>query len=288
MTIYIVASGAYCESVTGELPPLKNLLRESIGRPVRRIGRFIQLALIGAGQASAGMPEQAAVYLASSRGDMAATVEVLETMYRHRQVPRPISFINTVSNAACFYVAQCLALKGPSSFVTSHFFPMETALKVALLELETQRINAALVGVVDVVVAPLVDHRQRLRLAASTTLAEASHWLQLLANPGDRPVLATLDWIKHFPDRQALSQFLNQENFFPDCLLAVGQYMDQSEAEEWRSSTGLLPFIEGGNPGYFESQLGQTLCRYITEGEGQLLFLNRDPHGRYMAVFCSK
>ena len=44
----IVATGSYCREVSGELPPLKTLTREATGASVRRIGRFVQLALIGA------------------------------------------------------------------------------------------------------------------------------------------------------------------------------------------------------------------------------------------------
>ena len=117
MKAYIVASGAYCENVTSELPPLKQAVNDSVGHSVRRVGRFIQLALIGAGRAATGLPAQSAVYLTSGRGDIGSTVETLDAIYRLEQAPRPVSFINSVSNAACFYIAQSLGLRGPGLFV---------------------------------------------------------------------------------------------------------------------------------------------------------------------------
>ncbi|MDZ7788067.1 MAG: hypothetical protein U5K73_08125 [Halofilum sp. (in: g-proteobacteria)] len=49
--VWIRGTGDYREPVEGDTPPrLKTLVQESLGVPVRRIGRFIQLALIGAGR----------------------------------------------------------------------------------------------------------------------------------------------------------------------------------------------------------------------------------------------
>ncbi|HEB28907.1 MAG TPA: hypothetical protein ENI05_14315 [Porticoccus sp.] len=288
MTFYIVASGAYCENITDELPSLKKRVKESIGISVRRVGRFIQLALIGAGRASLGLPQHTGVYLTSGPGDMAATVEALKTIYRQEQAPGPISFINTVSNAACFYVAQCLSLQGPSSFVSSRYFSMEAGLKVAQLELEAQRVDAALVGVVDVVVAPLDEHRQRLGLNASSVLTEASHWLQLVMAPGERPVLATLQLVRQFPDRQALSLWLDGQSFSVDNFFAAGQSLDEQESDEWLSELGLQRFECCEDIGYFDGKVGRVLCEFIARGENSLLYLNADPHGRYMAIVLSK
>jgi len=46
--VWIRASGDYCAAVDDPLPPLKALVQQLLGVRVRRIGRFIQLALIGA------------------------------------------------------------------------------------------------------------------------------------------------------------------------------------------------------------------------------------------------
>ena len=53
MPLYVSAAADYLEHI-GAAPPvdLKPLVADAVGAPVRRIGRFIQLALIGAGRRS--------------------------------------------------------------------------------------------------------------------------------------------------------------------------------------------------------------------------------------------
>jgi hypothetical protein len=288
MTLYIVACGVYCEEVTGnKLPVLKHLVKESVGAGVRRVDRFIQLALIGAGRASTGLPRQSAVYLTSGRGDMEVTVDVLDTIYRHRQVPKPLNFINTVSNAACFYIAHRLGLQGPSSFVSSRYFALETALKCALVDFQLRRIESALVGLVEVAVDPLPEHRQRLGLAAEMPVAEGSHWLQLVREPGERKALASLELVQQFGDRSALALWLSKLEPMVDGYLAVGQYVDQVEAAQWMSASGMRP-LDCPSIGYFDGWAGRAICHFVTNGKGSLLYLNRDRHGRYMVVLLKK
>ena len=284
MSIYIVATGAYCEKVTDELPVLKNLVKEVVGKHVRRVSRFIQLALIGAGRAATRLPQDAAIYLASRRADIAVTRDVLDDLYRRGQAPNPLSFINTVSNAACFYVAQSLALQGAGTFATSCYFSLESALSLAMLDLEQQRVEAALVGVVDVLVATADEHRRCLGLDGSTPVAEGSHWFQLVRDPGGRPALARLERVRQFIDRQSLSQWLSEQAFAGDNYLATGQFIGEAERAEWLNHTGLRSFETTGSPGYLDSQLAWVLCQFIAVGRGTLLHLNCDPQGRYMLV----
>ena len=108
---------------------LKPLVVDAVGASVRRIGRFIQLALIGCRT----MREVARhsrltlrCILGSGRGDLEVTIEVMQTLLRDGQPPKPLSFINTVSNAACYYVAQNLKVLGRSSFVCNRYFAFES------------------------------------------------------------------------------------------------------------------------------------------------------------------
>ena len=77
----------------------------------------VSLALIGAARSFGGQPARpdTSVYLTSGRGDMEMTAEVMIQLYRDGMPPRPLSFINTVSNSACFYIAKQFALRGRSS-----------------------------------------------------------------------------------------------------------------------------------------------------------------------------
>ncbi|HEY8540731.1 MAG TPA: hypothetical protein VIL28_17845, partial [Steroidobacteraceae bacterium] len=82
--IYISGYGDYVERIDSDdsAADLKPLVTEAIGTPVRRIGRFIQLALIGAGRCAkqVALPNDAAVYLGSGRGDLEVTIEVMQSI----------------------------------------------------------------------------------------------------------------------------------------------------------------------------------------------------------------
>lgn len=282
----VVATGTYCETVTDRPPPLKELVRESMGTSVRRVGRFIQLALIGAGRAARNLPANTAVYLGSGRGDLDAMAEVLETICVERQSPRPLLFINTVSNAACFYVARTLGLQAASHFVSSRHFALETALQSALVDMRGGAVDSVLVGVVDVVAGNSADHAQRLGLRAGQAVAEASHWLQLQHDPGTRPVLGTVDAVEFLADRAQARKRLETLAGNGGTYFAPGQYLG-TEAAEW-SRRLALDIWRCEPKGHFDSQAASVLCDFLERGSGCLLHLNRDPRGRYAVVVVSR
>lgn len=286
MTISIVATGAYCEAVTDSPPPLKALVRESTGTTVRRVGRFIQLALIGAGRAARDLPADTAIYLGSGRGDLDAMTEVLDTICVQKQPPRPLSFINTVSNAACFYVAGTLGLQAASYFVGSRHFALESTLQSALVDMRAGAVGSALLGVVDAVAGNANEHAERLGLQGGQVVADASHWFHLQCDPGTRPVLGTIDAVGFFADRAQARRGLAELAGSGDTVFAPGQYLG-AEAAEWSRRLSLESWHCEAR-GYFDSQAASVLRDFLERGSGRLLLLNRDPRGRYAAVVASR
>jgi hypothetical protein len=290
--LYIAAATDYLERIDDGAPPadLKPLVTDAVGASVRRIGRFIQLALIGAGRSakSAPLPPDTAVYLGSGRGDLEVTIEVMQTLLRDGQAPKPLSFINTVSNAACYYVAQNLKVLGRSSFVCNRYFAFEAVLQLAALDLESGTVRSALVGTVDVVVPPLAGHRIRLGLSTQTEVADASHWVQLRREASTQS-LGQLLATEFFPDRPALEAWLSRQPTNSEWLLATGQFMEKVEAEEWASKLKLDVFEYRSARGYYDSQSGAAIGEYLRgNDERTLLHLNRDPSGRYSAMVITK
>ncbi len=285
MTLYVVGQGSYCETAGDELPPLKQLVRESIGVDVRRVGRFIQLALIGAGRAAGELPRETALYLSSGRGDMGAMVGVLEAICAEGRSPRPLNFINTVSNAACFYVAQALGIEAASAFIGSRYFALENALASAALDMRYHGVSSALVGVVDMVVEPAGEHAERLGLAPGSELAEASHWLHLVREPGAKEVQGAIEDVYDFPDAQSLEAWLARQDL-GDAVLGAGQFLGD-EAGRWCEQLGLAAWSVPPS-GYFDSWSGRLFCDFLSRGSGRLLYLNRDPLGRHCAVLLRR
>src|SRR5260221_12806658 len=117
-TVSILASGSYVGDVAGELPSLKALAAQATGDSVRRISRFVQLALVGAGRCLSGrsLPAATATYFTSARGDLDVTLDALAQVCNHGRSPAPFTLINTVGNSVCFHVSRCFRLSGTSQF----------------------------------------------------------------------------------------------------------------------------------------------------------------------------
>ena len=290
--LYINAVGGYVEPIDDAVPAtdLKALVAEAVGSPVRRIGRFIQLALIGAGRCAkaATLPGDAAVYLGSGRGDLEVTIEVMQSLLRDGHAPKPLSFINTVSNAACYYVAQSLKVMGRSTFVCNRYFAFESMLQLASLDLNSGFVKTALVGTVDVVVPPLSAHRIRLGLGIETSVADATHWLWLQTTPTAQ-TLGRLIAAEPFADRETARAWLQNTQLPKNCLFASGQFMSDEESDVWCRELDMKAFDYRQHRGYYDSQSGAAIGEFFAHSEGRaLLHLNRDPSGRYSAMLIER
>ena len=144
----------------------------------RKIGRFIKLALAGAAVAvkHAGLKELPArrtgIFLGTGLGNLADLVPFVISLY-DGSIPSPIQFANSVGNSGAFYVAQAYGVEGPVQAISQDEVSFEAAVVNAALLLEAGEIDLALVGGVDVFVAPLSDHLARIGRDAAE-LSEAS------------------------------------------------------------------------------------------------------------------
>ena len=285
LPLYIHRVGNYYERVDGEPPELKALVQKTLGVHVRRVGRFIQLALIGAGRCAGQLlPQDTAVFLTSGRGDLEVTMDVLEQLFVHAQPPKPLSFINTVSNAACYYIAQQLKLQSRSGFACNRHFAFESALQLAVSDFEQGVIRSALVGTVDVVVPPVARHRKQLGLTEDTILGEASHWLWLGTSTTDHPPLGRLISAEHHADRDVLIRSIAALELPATTLMSCGQFVTREDASPLRCELGFqqeFDYLEGR--GYYDSQSGAAIAIFLESAiaGSYLLHVNADPAGRY-------
>jgi hypothetical protein len=290
----IIAHGHYSKPVDGVLPPLKELVKETTGESVRRVGRFIQLALIGAGRCltllnskQKTLPADTAVYLTSGRGDLEVTLDVLVQMVEHGLPPKPLSFINTVSNSACFYIAKHFGLHGRNQFVTRRHAPLECALQLAALDLHTNAVQTALVGSVDICTAPLTDHRKRLDVTDDTPVGEGSHWFLLANDTHSGEALATLDNVTLLPDIKILQQWLTQQNL-DDTTLVCGQHVDHTTTALLQNLTGCTPWHATADLHWYDSHCGHALGQFLTlRPAKKLLHIDSDPDGRFNVLLLS-
>ncbi|MET0183631.1 MAG: beta-ketoacyl synthase N-terminal-like domain-containing protein [Caulobacterales bacterium] len=291
-TIYLRGIGNYYAPVEDKPAELKALVKEATGDAVRRVGRFIQMALVGAGRCVAGrkLPPETGVYFTSGRGDLEVTIEVMEELFRDGHPPKPLNFINTVSNAACFYVAKQFGLHGRSTFLGNSFFSFETALQLAMLDLELGDVKSALVGSVDIVVPPVELHRRRLKIAPETPVAEGAHWLWLSAEKGEG-ARGAVQAAEFFTGRDALIAWVAKQDLNAnETLIAAGQFLSDADLAEIKKASGLTrDFAYRDSLSYYDSQSGAAVAAFLESKTGEvLLHVNADPDGRCAAFIIRK
>lgn len=290
--VFIRAVGDYCANVDGVPPDLRTLTKDTTGKQVRRVGRFIQLGLIGAARCvgAAKIPADTAVYMTSRRGDLEVTIEVMEELFRDGHAPKPLSFINTVSNAACYYVARNFELHGRSCFVGGGAFAFETALNLALLEMRMGLVRSALVGCVEIVSNPSEVHRQRVGAPAGAPVAEASHWLWIDNNSVE--AAGAIGASELFANLNELRAWFAEQGEDPEkTTFCGGQFLTESAAQRIKLDIGLSEvFNYRAERGYYDSQSGALVGAFLAaEGGAQaVLHVNGAPDGRLAAMLVRR
>lgn len=291
LDIHIRRWGDYCEAATETPADLKPLLSDLPPTTLRRIGRFIQIALIGVRRCvgDASPPPETAIFFTTGRGDFEMTVEMMEHLLRDGEAPKPLSLINSVSNAACFYVAKHFGLHGANVCVGASHFSFESALQLSVIDLRAGRTAQALVGSADVVIPPLAVHRRRLEAPEHEPLGEASHWLWLSLESDKRagPVLTAVEL---FSDHEALQTWLSSLNLNSDTVFAAGQHLSSQDAARLQTMAGLTKTLNyRATRPYYDCQAGAAISSFLSGQDGAaMLHVNCDPNGRFAAMLVRR
>lgn len=96
---------------------LKARLGAYLAHPPRRVDRLILQALLGAALLKPYVQTRSGLYLAATYPARPTMQALLEAVCVEQKLPKPFEFVNSVSNAAGFHVAQQLDLQGPNLFI---------------------------------------------------------------------------------------------------------------------------------------------------------------------------
>lgn len=249
------------------LEDLRPLLAGVCRERFRRIDRFTQLSLIGSGRCTQGieLPASTGLYISSGFGSIANTATVQQQIFVDRRVPKPLNFINTLSNSAGYYVARNLDLHSRNQFVGRDAAPTEAALQLATLDLALGNVECALVGVVDEASAPFEEHAQRLGVGNDVALAEGSHWFLLRAAAG-HPSEAALE------DVRTLHGVGELKAWFAGFVLRedANIFFAREIGEEVRSACPSIPFYSPGL-GTYMSGTAAAVLRFLNDACGHEL-----------------
>lgn len=222
--MYVHACHTRLHDIRDQHPDLKPVLTALTPLKVNRIDRYIQLCLAGG---LACMQEQdsrrlAHLVLATGSGMVSTVATLMEALYREHHAPKPLQFIRSLANSACYHLARVLNSTAPSIALAQEHFSFEAALSYALVQpLVPALPSYLLVGGVDE--APLPIARQLARFGATrdySSLAEGSHWLLLANTP--RPDTAVQIRISH-PDYFSAAAFAHycDKQLGTDCVVLL-------------------------------------------------------------------
>ncbi|WP_313127675.1 hypothetical protein [Stutzerimonas nitrititolerans] len=128
---------------------LKAALGTYLSSPPRRTDRLTLLALLASAPLKAHMQADSGLYLAATYPARQNMFALLENVCAQQRLPKPFEFVNSVSNAAGFHVAQQLGLQGPNLFIGAGPQIWGHLLDLAGNDLERAQVRQALVLLVE-------------------------------------------------------------------------------------------------------------------------------------------
>ena len=128
---------------------LKTALGQWLDSPPRRIDRLILQCLLAAAPLKPQVLSNCGLYLASAHPARATMGALLEAVCVQHKQPKPFEFVNSVSNAAGFHIAQQLSLEGPNLFIGAGAQAWMQLQALANLDLQDGLIEQALLLVCD-------------------------------------------------------------------------------------------------------------------------------------------
>lgn len=280
----IAACASVRTPVTEQPEDVRLRLRTESGLSVRRVNRFIELALLGATQcqraASAAFPAHTALYLSMDAGMVADTARVITGYIQTQRAPTPFEFMNISGSMAGFHVAQTLGLQGPQLSLHRNDASLEAALP--LLALRSAPHRQALLGFVEEGVWPL--HEQRQRLSWDGDFLECSHWLYLDADCA-RP-LATIESCTQYEGLGAMIAALEPLER-AGCQLSTSQSNHTDPDARALSEALRIPLWPSQMEGawYSGGLTAQALVQFAQAGRaGRLLHVNQTRSGECVAT----
>lgn len=128
---------------------LKAALGQWLDNPPRRIDRLILQCLLAAAPLKSRVRSNCGLYLASVHPARATMGALLDAVCVQHKQPKPFEFVNSVSNAAGFHIAQQLGIDGPNLFIGAGAQVWAQLQALANLDLQDGVIEQALLLVCD-------------------------------------------------------------------------------------------------------------------------------------------
>ena len=123
---------------------LKTALQQWLVQAPRRIDRFILQSLLAAAAIKQHVQTDCGLYVAATFPSRTTMVSLLNSVCAEHLQPKPFEFVNSVSNAAGFHIAQQLKLNGPNLFISANAQVWQQLSMLAACDLKSGSIKQAL------------------------------------------------------------------------------------------------------------------------------------------------
>jgi len=282
--LYIHSASAFIGEANADINLLKEELRRYARENFRRVNRFILLALLGARKCIHGqvLDADTAIYLTTEHGNLGDTAAVLDEIYGAHSLPKPFSFINTMSNTAAFYIAQNLSARGRNITVSSQRLSFERGIDLLTVDFAAGVERSALIGGVDM--ASLSGAGGEDRDSRGWRMVDGSGWFYI--RPEREDACGVFRGNRSFRDGATCLQWIRKRGELPADMVAFGASIGDDEADRWREA--LHPaagFDYLGDYGYSGSAAACGIGMFVKNFQGRtLLHINRDPRGNYVLL----
>jgi len=282
--LYIHSASAFIGEADADANLLKEELRKYARENFRRVNRFILLTLIGARKCIHGrsIATDTAVYLTTEHGNLGETATVFDEIYAAHSLPKPFSFINTMSNTAAFYLAQNLGARGRNITVSSQCLSFERGLDLLAADFAAGAERSALIGGVDE--ASLSGAGGEDRDDRGWRMVDGSGWFYV--RPEREGACGAFRENRSFRDGATCLGWLRERGEPPAGVVAFGASIGHDEATRWREALSpVAGFDYLDDYGYCGSAAACGIAMFLENFRGStLLHLNRDPRGNYAVL----
>ena len=171
--------------------------------------------------------------MVSGQGNLSVFNRLCQQRYVENMPPKPVDFINSLSNTAGFYIAKFLGLESKNINLAQQGFVVENALLLADASFRTKQERQVLLGGIDEQVDMTNNPHDYLGLPRSTALGEGSNWI-LLSGEADG-AQATIEIVAQQFNQNTLLAYLTLLS--PTTHVAFGQRVSNDASRE---ITGLV------------------------------------------------
>jgi len=243
---------------------------------IRRTDRFIQLGILGVSEIE-NLASDTALYLVSGQGDLSVFNRSCEQRYIDKTPPKPVDFINSLSNTAGFYLSKYLELDSENLNLSHHGFVVENALRLAQAKFNLNQDKQILLGGIDERPCEKTSPNDYLGLAEEVKIGEGSSWL--LLNQEESNALAQIIDVSETMSLDGLQHYL--DSIHEPCYIAISDRIDDSLRANIHRRT-LLELIDI-KCDFYETKSLYVINQFIASNRGTLRHINYID-GKYCVV----